>query len=103
VKFTEKGGITLSAQEIGDDVEIIVSDTGIGIKEADLPKLLEAFERLESHLRIKAGGTGLGLYLTRKICTTLLQGEVSVKSTHGKGSVFSLRIRRRLEKSNEHS
>jgi len=98
VKFTEKGGITLSARGIGKDVEIAVSDTGIGIAKEDLPKLFEAFERLESHLRIKAGGTGLGLYLTRRICMGLLQGRISVESTPGKGSIFTLHIPGRLEK-----
>jgi len=99
VKFTEKGGIALSVREFGDAIDIAVGDTGIGIAKADLPKLFEAFERLESHLRIKAGGTGLGLYLTRRICTTLLHGKISVKSAQGKGSVFTLRIPKRLKKS----
>jgi len=100
VKFTERGSITISAQEIGDDVEIAVSDTGIGIAQSDMPKLFEAFERLETHLRVKTGGTGLGLYLTQKICTSLLQGNVSVKSTLGEGSTFTLRIPRRLKINN---
>jgi len=98
VKFTELGGITVSIQENGDDVDIAVSDTGIGIAQADMPRLFEAFERLDSPLRIKAGGTGLGLYLTHKICTATLQGRISVDSTPGKGSTFTLRIPRRLEK-----
>jgi len=97
VKFTENGGATLTVRQIGDDIEIAVSDTGIGIAKDDLPRLFEAFERLESHLRIKAGGTGLGLYLTKKICTSLLQGKVSVQSTLGKGSVFTLQIPMRME------
>lgn len=99
VKFTEKGGISLSVREAGEAIDIAVADTGIGIAKADLPRLFEAFERLESHLRIKAGGTGLGLYLTRRICTTLLHGKISVRSAPGRGSVFTLRIPKRLEKS----
>jgi len=51
-----------------------------------------AFERLESHLRVKAGGTGLGLYLTKKIITELLQGEIAVESQLGEGSTFYLTI-----------
>jgi len=54
--------------------------------------VFEAFERLDSHLRVPAGGTGLGLHLTRKIATDLLDGSVSVKSEAGKGSTFTLRI-----------
>jgi signal transduction histidine kinase len=96
VKFTEKGGIRLTASERGADVDIVVTDTGIGIAENDLPKLFEAFERLDTHLRVKAGGTGLGLYLTRKIVTDLLQGNISIKSTFGQGSTFTLTVAKDL-------
>jgi signal transduction histidine kinase len=92
VKYTEKGGIKISARQIDDEVEILVNDSGIGIDERDIPKLFEAFERLETHLKIKAGGTGLGLYLTRKLVTDLLQGTTLVESQPGKGSTFGIRI-----------
>jgi len=106
VKFTEKGTICVGAgfvpvrKEKGqpkelplhDFVEISVSDTGIGIAEEDIPKLFDAFERLQSHLRVKVGGTGLGLYLTKKLATELLHGSVSVESELGKGSTFFLRL-----------
>jgi len=74
-----------------------VRDTGIGIEKGDIGKLFEAFERLESHLRVKAGGTGLGLYLTKKIATELLGGSVRVESEAGQGSTFSLRIHREMK------
>ena len=96
VKFTEKGGIRLAATEQKDSVAIAVTDTGIGIAASDLPKLFEAFERLETHLRVKVGGTGLGLYLTQKIATDLLQGNVSVQSTIGKGSTFTVTVAKDL-------
>lgn len=96
VKFTEKGGIRLTVSDRGDAVEIAVTDTGIGIAENDLPKLFEAFERLDTHLRVKAGGTGLGLYLTRKIATDLLQGGISVESTFDQGSTFRLTVAKDL-------
>jgi PAS domain S-box-containing protein len=92
VKFTEQGRITVTARERNDDVEISVTDTGIGIEEKEMPKLFEAFERLDTHLRVKAGGTGLGLYLTKKLATDILKGSVSVQSTEGKGSTFTLRV-----------
>ncbi|MBF0531359.1 MAG: hypothetical protein HQK55_19235 [Deltaproteobacteria bacterium] len=57
-----------------------------------MPKLFEAFERLDSHLRVKAGGTGLGLYLTKKLATEVLSGCVDVESTAGKGSTFRIRV-----------
>lgn len=97
VKFTESGAIRITAKETGAEVEIEVSDTGIGIAEDDIPKLFEAFERLESHLRVKAGGTGLGLYLTKKLVTELLHGSIKVQSTLGQGSRFGLIIPRNLK------
>ncbi len=78
----------------GNFVEISVEDTGIGIAEKDMPKLFEAFERLDTHLRVKTGGTGLGLYLTRKIVTDILHGSISVVSKEGQGSTFTIRIPR---------
>lgn len=96
VKFTEKGGITITARERTTDVEISVADTGIGIAEKDMPKLFEAFERLDTHLRVKAGGTGLGLYLTKKLTTDILKGSITVQSMEGQGSTFTLRVLRDL-------
>jgi PAS domain S-box-containing protein len=101
VKFTEKGGITITARELNADLEIAVTDTGIGIAKKDMPKLFEAFERLDTHLRVKAGGTGLGLYLTKKLTTDILQGSVSVQSIEGQGSTFILRVPRDLHQGNK--
>jgi len=92
VKYSEHGTVTVKAYQAEGGVEISVSDTGIGIANEDMPKLFEAFERLESHLRIKAGGTGLGLYLTKKIATEILGGEIKVASEAGQGSTFTLNI-----------
>jgi signal transduction histidine kinase len=92
VKFSETGKVSLTVSVIEDMVEFRVSDTGIGIAQEDMPKLFEAFERLDTHLRVKAGGTGLGLYLTKKITEELLQGSVSVESCLDEGSTFALRI-----------
>jgi len=92
VKFTEVGSIQVIAREVGDDVEIAVSDTGIGIPEDQLKKLFQPFERLDSHLRINMAGTGLGLYLTRKLAVELLGGTVSARSCPGEGSTFVIRV-----------
>ena len=51
---------------------------------------------MDSHLKVKAGGTGLGLYLTKKITTDLLQGKVGVKSKLGEGSTFWIRVPKRI-------
>ncbi|MEA1935377.1 MAG: ATP-binding protein [Thermodesulfobacteriota bacterium] len=92
VKFTEKGEIEIAAHEVDGMMEIRVKDTGIGIKEEDIPSLFESFVRLDTPLKITTTGTGLGLYLTKKIATEMLKGSVSVESTYGEGSTFVLRI-----------
>ncbi|MFC1672709.1 sensor histidine kinase [Pseudomonadota bacterium] len=105
IKFTEAGKVSLAITADDRLVDIRVTDTGIGIAPDDLPKLFEAFERLESHLRIKAGGTGLGLYLTKKIAEGLLHGKVSIKSRVNEGSTFGLTIPIDIEnhlESNDH-
>ncbi|MDO9527583.1 MAG: HAMP domain-containing sensor histidine kinase [Syntrophales bacterium] len=97
VKFTKKGKIEVTAREIDGMMEIAVKDTGIGIKEEDVPRLFESFVRLDSDLKIGTPGTGLGLYLTKKIATEQLKGSVSAESKYGEGSTFMLRIPKTIE------
>lgn len=94
VKFTLEGAITVRAMPSarGDILEISVIDSGIGIRDADIPKLFSPFVRLESPMSSTIPGTGLGLYLTRKLAVDVLKGEVSVESEYGKGSRFTLKI-----------
>lgn len=96
VKYSERGSIRLEARPFDEQVEISVNDTGIGIPEQELGLLFEPFVRLESPLKRHTTGTGLGLYLTRKLAREVLGGEVSVSSQFGKGSAFSLRIPQRM-------
>ena len=95
VKYTEAGCVRVEARDLGERFELAVSDTGIGISPEEQARLFEPFVRLDSHLRIKAGGTGLGLYLTRKIAREILLGELEVRSEKGRGSTFILRAPRR--------
>ena len=92
VKFSEEGKIGITADDVDGMVEIKVKDPGIGIREEDLPKLFNSFVRLDSPLKITTPGTGLGLYLTRKLATDILGGTVSVESIYGEGSTFAIRI-----------
>jgi signal transduction histidine kinase len=101
VKYTERGKITVSAEEQGDNMRLSVTDTGIGIREEDLPSLFQSFIRLDSHLKMTVSGTGLGLYLTKKIVTEMLDGAVSASSKLGEGSVFMLTIPKDLRKKQE--
>lgn len=102
VKFTERGCITLSSSvetaQPGkpEYIVITVSDTGIGIADADTNRLFKPFVRLESPLQTLAPGTGLGLYLTKKLIEEVLDGSITCSSTLGAGSAFTLIIPERL-------
>jgi signal transduction histidine kinase len=94
VKFTEQGSISLEARKISDNehIELAVSDTGVGIKEEDLSKLFLSFSRINSSSKRTIPGTGLGLYLTKKLVTEILKGNIAVTSTYGVGSTFTIKI-----------
>ncbi len=90
VKFTESGRVIVASRKTDGLLSLSVSDTGIGIAGEDIHRLFEPFERLETRLRVKAGGTGLGLYLTKKLAIDVLRGDVSVESIEGQGSTFTV-------------
>jgi PAS domain S-box-containing protein len=99
VKFTDWGSIRLAARTFSRDndnadswLEITVTDTGMGIRDEDLPLLFNAFVRLPLPVDKSIKGTGLGLYLTKKIVCETLRGEIGVESVFGKGSCFILQI-----------
>ncbi len=92
VKYTENGHVVLSIASVENEVRIVITDTGIGISEADMPKLFKEFVQLETNLRLKPSGVGLGLYLTKRIVTDLLKGSVTVESKLDRGSSFGLQI-----------
>ena len=99
IKFTEKSGtIIIKVEEKASSIEMSVIDQGVGIAKEEQSKLFEAFERLETHLRVNPGGTGLGLYLTRKITEDLLEGSVWMSSEVGVGSIFGLTIPKKIDK-----
>ncbi len=96
VRYTEKGRITLhvSWKELPkDSVEmyVIVKDTGVGIREEDIPKLFNAFQRMDSTARNKEDRTGLGLAITQRLIE-MMGGKLEVQSIYGMGSAFSFKI-----------
>jgi len=94
VKFTPAGGsVDLSVEKDGYLYEITVADTGIGIREEDIPKLFRAFTQLESVYTKAYEGSGLGLALTRKL-VELHGGRIWVESRFGVGSRFHFTIPR---------
>lgn len=103
VKFSNRGEVVVASALVPggpgrpDSLRISVRDCGIGIPEAELPKLFTAFTRIQSELSGTVKGTGLGLYLVKKITTEILQGQVGVESTAGQGSIFYLTVPLRIE------
>jgi len=92
VKFTPRAGtVHVKAVRDGDFIEISVADTGIGIREEDIPKLFQAFTQLESVYTKGFEGTGLGLALTRQL-VELHGGRIWMESEFGTGSRFSFTI-----------
>ena len=92
-KFTERGGVRLSATHQGDQVVFTVTDTGIGIPAHQQEVIFEAFRQADGTTNRKFGGTGLGLSISRDLAL-LLGGDLRVESEPGKGSSFILSLPR---------
>jgi signal transduction histidine kinase len=95
IKFTEKGEVHVTARPADEQIVFAVSDTGIGIAAADLPRLFSDWSQLDSGVQRRVRGTGLGLSLSRKLAV-VLGGDLAVTSELGHGSTFSLTIPARL-------
>ncbi|MBW2281737.1 MAG: HAMP domain-containing protein [Deltaproteobacteria bacterium] len=94
IKYTEPGGnVELRVSLDGDRVRIDVADDGIGIPREDCARIFERFYRVDKARSRALGGTGLGLAIVRHLVESM-GGEVSVKSTPGAGSVFSVSLPR---------
>lgn len=91
IKFTESGSITVTAKKQGDNIEIRVIDTGIGIAQEHLQAVFEKFKQVDGSATRSAGGTGLGLAITQKL-VFLHGGTIHVESELGKGSSFIFTI-----------
>ena len=87
LKFTEKGKVEVKVVKKDGDIEVIVRDTGIGIKKEDFHKLFQPFVQLEYTISGEVG-TGLGLYLTKNL-VQLLKGRIQMESEYRKGSTFT--------------
>jgi PAS domain S-box-containing protein len=100
IKFTDKGEVSLSVEQLedGDRIAIMVRDTGLGIAESNQGKLFKPFSRLHDSGTSVYPGTGLGLYLCKKITREILDGEVDMQSIFGKGSTFRVILPMRIEK-----
>ncbi len=90
IKFTEKGGIKISHELSGGFILTHISDTGPGIPPADLANLFQKFTQARINTG-KAGGSGLGLYVSKLIIKEF-HGDITVKSQIGQGSTFTFSI-----------
>jgi signal transduction histidine kinase len=91
IKFTEKGSVTISVQAQEHHVLCSVRDTGIGIKEEHIDTVFEQFRQIDGGLNRVAGGTGLGMPITKKL-VELHDGDIWVESVYGQGSTFLFTI-----------
>lgn len=87
IKFTEAGGVTVRAQDVGDRTVFSVTDTGCGVAEEDIDRIFERFEQVDGSDARAHGGFGLGLAITRQL-VELHGGSIRATSVVGEGSCF---------------
>lgn len=93
VKYTPEGTVTVVLTGNSSIVQIQVKDTGSGIPDEDIPHLFQKFYRVDNSMTRTIGGTGLGLYISRKI-VEMYNGHIWVESQLGKGSTFFINLPR---------
>ena len=96
IKFTRKGYVSLNVDYERVDRENIilkieVSDTGIGLKQEDIPKIFENFQQVDTKKNRQVEGTGLGLAIVKSL-VELMKGEIGVESTYGEGTTFTVNL-----------
>jgi signal transduction histidine kinase/CheY-like chemotaxis protein len=90
-KFTEKGSIRVQAERQADWIVFRVRDTGIGMTPDELARIFDPFAQADSSTTRKYGGSGLGLAICKQYCR-IMDGEIAVESTPGKGATFTVRL-----------
>jgi PAS domain S-box-containing protein len=99
-KFTEKGTVTIAAQQDQTNgrgwITLAVTDTGIGMTPDQMGKLFQEFSQASASTASKYGGTGLGLAISRQFCR-MMGGDITVESQPGAGSTFTIRLPRVVE------
>ncbi|MDF2902928.1 MAG: signal transduction histidine kinase [Bacillus sp. (in: firmicutes)] len=96
IMYTPNGGkITVSMEEKGDLILVKVADTGIGIEKQEIPRIFERFYRVDKARSRNSGGTGLGLAIVKHLIEAH-KGTISVVSELGKGSIFTISLKKKL-------
>ena len=93
IKYTKQGDVVVNVTSEGDLVKISIKDSGIGIAPEDIPHLFQKFYRIDSSDTREIGGTGLGLYLCRRLVESM-EGHIWLESELGSGSTFYLTLPR---------
>jgi PAS domain S-box-containing protein len=93
IKYTPEGGVTITLTGDNSVIQVQVADTGPGIPSEDVSHLFQKFYRVDNSMTRTIGGTGLGLYISRKIIE-LYNGRIWVESQLGKGSIFFINLPR---------
>ena len=91
LKFTEAGSVEITARQLTDELQVTVRDTGIGIAPNSITHIFDEFRQADDSTSRKYGGTGLGLAIAKKYAH-LLGGDITVESTPGMGSSFTLHL-----------
>lgn len=104
VKYTNQGSVTLvaGAEKVsGNEIilQVVVKDTGIGIRKENMKNLYEVFKRVDVRRNARVEGSGLGLAITKQLLD-LMGGEITVDSIYTKGSEFAVKIRQKVVNSN---
>lgn len=93
IKYTNEGGVTVALTGDKGVAQIQVKDTGTGIPEEDIPHLFQKFYRIDNSMTRATGGTGLGLFISRKLIE-MYNGRIWVESQLAKGSTFYINLPR---------
>lgn len=93
IKYTPAGDVIIDVTGDDNHVQVSIQDSGIGIPAEDIPHLFQKFYRVDNSDTREIGGTGLGLYLSRRLAE-LMGGQIKVESEYKKGSTFSLELPR---------
>ena len=93
IKYTPSGRVSVGVSGDNENVFMSIKDSGIGIPAEDIPHLFQKFYRVDNSETREIGGTGLGLYLSRKLVEAI-GGDLDLESEYKKGSVFTVRLPR---------
>jgi PAS domain S-box-containing protein len=93
IKYTKQGTVSVDVTGDNEAVTVKITDSGIGIPPEDVPHLFQKFYRVDNSDTREIGGTGLGLYISRRLIEAN-NGHIGVNSTYGKGSIFYVQLPR---------